>query len=326
MGHATQYSPYKTDVYQLGRTAVALATLDCLLDDAWPLDRVEQVALTHVQPLPYSPTLKDLLLQMLLEGEEARPTMSSIQQAASCTLRLMKALERTATPDLLLYVPMLVAELLQTVPLDRVGVLISLLIAVPSDRILLNIVTSLQADTALLREKLIPALKSPENLTIETLEQLFQPSREVPRKPIPQGVSESSLFFVNQDNSVSLYRGRTREGNLQVIIKRHKFNNIQDKAVQISMGRTFNAALAQAKMQHPNARDILEVQMEIKRDKCSIFHILETSVEDLGADLENCSRTSGTNAELGMDGYELESNPFYVNPALTSPYIGDGGA
>ena len=96
MGHATQYSPYKTDVYQLGRTAVALATLDCPVDDAWPLDKVEQVALTHVQPLPYSPTFKDLLLQMLLEGEEARPTMSSIQQAASCTLRLMKALERTS--------------------------------------------------------------------------------------------------------------------------------------------------------------------------------------------------------------------------------------
>jgi len=51
--------------------------------------------------------------------------MSSIQQAAACTLRLMNALERTATPDLLLYVPMLVAELLQTVPLDKVGVLIS---------------------------------------------------------------------------------------------------------------------------------------------------------------------------------------------------------
>ena len=118
---------------------------------------------------------------------------------------------------------------------------------------------------------------------------------------------ESSPFFVNQDNSVSLYRGRTREGNLPVVIKRHDFNNIQDKAVQISMVRTFNAALAQAKVPHPHTCDILEVQMEIERDSCSIFHILETSVEDLGADLENCSRTSGTSAELGMDGYELES-------------------
>jgi len=125
---------------------------------------------------------------------------------------------------------------------------------------------------------------------------------------------ESSPFFVNQDNSVSLYRGRTREGNLPVVIKRHDFNNILDKAVQISMGRTFNAALAQAKVPHPRTCDILEVQMEIERDSCSIFHILETSVEDLGADLENCSRTSGTNAELGMDGYEFESSLFYRNP------------
>ena len=28
-GQATQYDAFKTDVYQLGRTAVALATLDC---------------------------------------------------------------------------------------------------------------------------------------------------------------------------------------------------------------------------------------------------------------------------------------------------------
>ena len=71
LGQATKYNAFKTDVYQLGRTAVALATLDCPADDPWSLKRVEQVALTHVQPLPYSPTLKDLLLRMLLEGEES---------------------------------------------------------------------------------------------------------------------------------------------------------------------------------------------------------------------------------------------------------------
>jgi len=52
------------------------------------------------------------------------------------------------------------------------------------------------------------------------------------------------------------------------------------------MVKTLNAALVLAKMQHPNACDILEVQMEIKRDSCRIFHVLEALDSDLERDIE----------------------------------------
>ena len=45
------------------------------------------------------------------------------------------------------------------------------------------------------------------------------------------------------------------------MVKRHDFTFIQNKEVQVRMVQTLNAALAQAKVQHPNACDILEVQM-----------------------------------------------------------------
>jgi len=88
LGQATQYDAFKTDVYELGRTAVALATLD-LPVDPWSLDRLEQTAITHVQPLPYSPGLKKLLLKMLSERERARPTMRDISQESSSSALML---------------------------------------------------------------------------------------------------------------------------------------------------------------------------------------------------------------------------------------------
>lgn len=73
-----------------------------------------------------------------------------------------------------------------------------------------------------------------------------------------------SLFYFIPGTSVSLFKGCSRARNLPVVLKRHDFTLIQEKAQQMRMVQTINAALAQAKIQHPNSCDILEVQMEIE--------------------------------------------------------------
>lgn len=93
--------------------------------------------------------------------------------------------------------------------------------------------------------------------------------------PIPSNMDaydiESTPFYCNPDTSVTLFKGFSRTRNhLPVVLKRHDFALIQQKEVQIRMIQTINAAIAQAKVQHPNACDIIEVQLKIERTNCSI--------------------------------------------------------
>lgn len=78
IGQATSYHAFKADVFSLGMTLYALASLSTL-NEAWPIDSsMEQYVRSKVEPLPYSQTLKSLLLTMLSVREANRPTMQSI--------------------------------------------------------------------------------------------------------------------------------------------------------------------------------------------------------------------------------------------------------
>ena len=52
------------------------------------------------------------------------------------------------------------------------------------------------------------------------------------------------------------------------------------------MVQNINSALVQAKVQHPNVCEILEVQMEIDRENCTIYHVLEDMEGNLEQDIE----------------------------------------
>lgn len=54
--------------------------------------------------------------------------------------------------------------------------------------------------------------------------------------------------------------------------------------------QTINAVLVQAKVQHLNAYDILEVQLEIERTNCSIYHV-ESLETNLGQEIEERRQT-----------------------------------
>lgn len=88
-GQDVRYSPFKSDVFALGMTALSLATLT-VLDVPWPLQGLEGRVRLAVRKLGYSQVCQDLLLAMLAVEEDLRPSMQTVQNlmgqsiASSC--------------------------------------------------------------------------------------------------------------------------------------------------------------------------------------------------------------------------------------------------
>ena len=105
-------------------------------------------------------------------------------------------------------------------------------------------------------------------------------------------------FYTNPDTHVSLFLGRRLSDRFLVISKRHDFSIINDQTTQNRMIRCLNAALHQAKLQHPNICDVLEVGLEINKSNCSIHHVLEALESDLGKDIKK--RTGHPYSEMEL--------------------------
>jgi len=95
-------------------------------------------------------------------------------------------------------------------------------------------------------------------------------------------------FAVNVNTHVSLFRGISlARNNLPIVAKRHDFYFLQNSDSQKLISQCLNAALAQAKVQHLNACDILEVQLEVEKTNCVVYHILEGLEGSAGQDIED---------------------------------------
>ena len=105
---------------------------------------------------------------------------------------------------------------------------------------------------------------------------------------------EVSPFYANVFTDVYLYHGQTLSENRPVVIKEHLFNKIQLPESQKIMNRSLNAALAQAKLRHPNVCEILELRLETEAKNCSVFHVLEALETDLLHDIERRKRTNAS--------------------------------
>ena len=103
---------------------------------------------------------------------------------------------------------------------------------------------------------------------------------------------DAEPFYFNSESSVGLYRGRSIARDKPVVVKRHDFTLIQHKNTQIRMNQALNAALAQAKVNHLNSCDILEVHIKIESTFCSIYHVLEALDGDVAQDIK---RRKGNN-------------------------------
>ena len=98
---------------------------------------------------------------------------------------------------------------------------------------------------------------------------------------------EEDPFYYNSSAAVALFKGVSLARNgLPVVVKRHDFMLIQQKSTQVLIAHAINTALAQAKVHHPNTYEILEVQLEIDKSNCAIFHVLEAMDSDVSRDIQ----------------------------------------
>jgi len=118
---------------------------------------------------------------------------------------------------------------------------------------------------------------------------------------------EPDPFYVNPYTAVGLFHGTSKaKSHFPVILKRHSFDFIQDKSVQQHLTHCLNAALAQAKVQHPNSCKIHEVQLEIEKNCCAIYHVLEALDRDVGRDIEERKRRKQPFSETELQTFLLQ--------------------
>lgn len=81
LGEIPHYDHFKADVFGLGMTIYAVATLK--QPEAWATTTFEEKIRSKVPLLSYSQAIKDLLLIMLLEDEQRRATMQEVLEIAT---------------------------------------------------------------------------------------------------------------------------------------------------------------------------------------------------------------------------------------------------
>jgi len=97
----------------------------------------------------------------------------------------------------------------------------------------------------------------------------------------------------NHMTFVTLYQATSlARNNRPVVLKEHEFHILDDAGTQEQINACLNAALFQAKVQHPNACDVLEVKMKIDKTNCFIYHVLEALDTSVGKEIEAGKRYS----------------------------------
>lgn len=79
-GEIPHYDHFKADVFGLGMTIYAMATLNS--PEPWGPINFEENIRSKVPLLPFSQAIKDLLLKMLLKDEQQISTMHEIHELA----------------------------------------------------------------------------------------------------------------------------------------------------------------------------------------------------------------------------------------------------
>lgn len=100
-------------------------------------------------------------------------------------------------------------------------------------------------------------------------------------------------FYVNSGTHVSLYKVLSRAPNPQpLVVSRYHFDQFQQEDTLERIVQTINAALSQARVQHTNACELLEVQLEVRETNCAVYHVMETLDGDLRQEIEQRRRSN----------------------------------
>ena len=98
-------------------------------------------------------------------------------------------------------------------------------------------------------------------------------------------------FASDPDTHTTLLYGERLEDSLPVVVKQRHFTHLQDPDTQRAITRYLNAALLQAKVQHPNICDVLELGLQMDQSHCIISHVLEALDTDLAKAVQERTET-----------------------------------
>ena len=101
------------------------------------------------------------------------------------------------------------------------------------------------------------------------------------------GYKLTGVLDCNHDTLVTLRRATSNaRDDLPVVLKEHEFREMEHPETQERITSCINAALNQAKVQHPNICDILEVQFKAEGPNCFINHVLESMETSVARDIK----------------------------------------
>ena len=91
----------------------------------------------------------------------------------------------------------------------------------------------------------------------------------------------------NHETFVTLTRAKSLTRNRRdVVLKKHEFQFLDTPATQKRITACLNAALFQAKVQHPNVCEVLELKVHIEGTNCTVYHVLEALDTSVGKEVE----------------------------------------
>jgi len=101
-----------------------------------------------------------------------------------------------------------------------------------------------------------------------------------------EGFVTGERLAYNHMTFVTIYQATCLARNRPVVLKKHEFHMIDEPGTQDQINVCLNAALFQAKVQHPNSCEVLEVKVHIEKANCYVYHVLEALDTSVGKDVE----------------------------------------
>jgi len=109
---------------------------------------------------------------------------------------------------------------------------------------------------------------------------------------------EPAAFFINDDGSVTLFRGTSLEHDRKpVIVKRYQLEHNRfgpREDIQRKFHRVLKIGMAQTRVDHPNFCKILDMKVDFSNypEEVNVFHVLEGLDVDLGREIEERKRAA----------------------------------
>ena len=257
----TSYSPFKADVYSLGRTAVAAASLD-LPEESWPIAGLDEKARQVVQALDYSPELQQLLISMLSFEEKQRPSMQQVHDALKMTGNYICALCKYCEADSYCTCVAPPTYLCKECALGH----FTKFPFAPH-----NLLNARSSPYVEIRTRVATTQTSPEAKE--------EDSKQTQAKVLSEYKVGPSIYS-NSQTALSIYEGKRIATNESVIIKTYESPDLVKVNEQLKEG------VIQARFEHPNVCRLIDIRVSSENSSYRIHLIVEKLDRNLLEDIQ----------------------------------------